>query len=99
MELKFVEENDAVTVFLSGKIDSETAPDIETELKEILKKTNTLFIDMSEVIYISSAGLRIILASYKYLKTKSGNMIIKNANEDVRQIFTITGLIDVFNFE
>lgn len=89
--------NGALTIFLEGRIDSTNADVVESELKEIatLDKVNIVF-DATDLVYISSAGLRVLLKIKQ--KTKS-NIRIINVSDDVFDIFEITGFSDIFEIE
>ena len=76
-----------------GRLDTTTAPQLETEIKELNNVTKLVF-DFEELEYLSSAGLRVILAAQKTM-AKQGEMIVKNVNETINEIFEVTGFIDI----
>ena len=86
----------SVTVKVSGRLDTTTAPDLEAELKDLLATTTDLTIDFSDLDYISSAGLRVLLATHKELLGK-GKMTITGVNEIVHEVFEVTGFSDILN--
>lgn len=86
------------TITLEGRLDTATAPNFETEVKKILNDTTELYLDLSNLDYISSAGLRIFLMMQKTMN-KRGKMVVQNANEVVLEIFEVTGFIDILNVE
>ncbi len=92
-------EGEKLTVSLVGRLDTTTAPDLETELKSALDGIKELVFDLSSVEYISSAGLRVLLSAHKSMNSAGGSMIIKGANEEIMEIFDVTGFIDILNIE
>jgi len=91
-------DNGAVTLALSGRLDTSTAPQLEETLEGIYADTDELVLDFAELAYISSAGLRVILKAQKTMQTK-GSMKLINVNEEVMEIFEITGFIDILTIE
>ncbi len=92
-------ENKKLTVVVEGRLDTLTAPDLEEELVPALEGVEALVFDLSKLAYISSAGLRVLVGAAQTMDDHSGSMSIVNANEDVRNIFDITGLADVLGVE
>jgi anti-sigma B factor antagonist len=91
-------ENNTLIVTLEGRLDTNTAPQLEQELKESFGDIKKLVLDMSGLEYISSAGLRVVLSAHKIMTGYEG-MVIKNVNEEIKDIFDITGFSDVLNIE
>ena len=87
-----------LTVVLSGRLDTNTAPELEKTLNASLEGVNALTIDMEKLDYISSAGLRVLLAAQKTMN-RQGSMKVKNANEIVMEIFEVTGFADILTIE
>lgn len=83
---------------IEGRIDTTTAPELENELKTCLDGVENLILDLAGLEYISSAGLRVVLTAQKTM-SKQGNMIIKNVNESVMEVFDITGMVDLLTIE
>ena len=81
-----------------GRLDTTTAPQLETEVKLNIVGVKKLVIDFAELEYLSSAGLRVLLATQKAMN-KQGEMIIKNVNETINEIFEVTGFIDILTIE
>ena len=75
-----------------------TAPELEEVIKNDLNNVNTLIFDFSEVDYLSSAGLRVLLVAQKVMQ-KKGQMIVRHVNNSVKEIFEITGFNNVLNIE
>ncbi len=82
-----------LTLVLEGRLDTSTAPMLEAELGAVDGITE-LTLDFAKLEYISSAGLRVLLATQKVMN-KQGSMVIKNVNEVIMDIFQITGFIDI----
>ncbi len=89
-------ENNALTIALEGRLDTTTAPELETVLKEALPGVVSLTIDMSKLEYISSAGLRVLLSAQKIMN-KQGEMKIVGVNDVIMEIFEVTGFSDILN--
>lgn len=87
-----------LTLKLEGRLDTTTAPQLESELSENLDGVTELTIDFAELSYISSAGLRVLLATQKRMN-KQGSMKLINVNEIVMEVFEITGFVDILTIE
>ena len=87
-----------LTVALTGRLDTTTAPELEKELKENLDGVTALTIDMTALEYISSAGLRVLLAAQKTMN-KQGEMKVTHVNETIMEIFEVTGFSDILTVE
>ena len=83
---------------LEGRLDTTTAPSLEEEVKNSIEGIKELVFALKDLVYVSSAGLRVLLSAQKTMN-KQGNMIIRNANEEVMEIFEVTGFIDILNIE
>ncbi len=90
--------NNQLTIALSGRLDTTTSPSLEMEIKSSIDEITQLVIDMKELDYISSAGLRVILSAQKQMN-KKGSMIIKNVNDAIIEVFEVTGFIDILTIE
>ncbi len=91
-------ENEKATLKISGRLDTQTAPEFEKALDEIDETCKKLILDMAELEYISSAGLRVILKAQKFMNTK-GSMKLIGVNESVMEVFEITGFLDILTIE
>lgn len=87
-------EGDKLTIALEGRLDTVTAPELEAELKDSLDPVKELVLDMADLEYISSAGLRVLLTAQKNMNQK-GSMKLINVNETVMEIFDVTGFVDI----
>lgn len=83
---------------LSGRLDTSTAPDLEKEVKENIEGVEKLDFDFSDLAYISSAGLRVLLSAQKIMN-KQGEMVVKNCSEEIKEIFEVTGFSDILTIE
>lgn len=88
----------ALTVVLDGRLDTTTAPQLESDLKASLDEVEDLVFDFAKLQYISSAGLRVLLSAQKVMN-KQGNMVVKNATDEVKEIFEVTGFSDILTIE
>lgn len=84
-----------LTITLEGRLDTLTAPQLETELSPCLAGVATLILDFAHVAYISSAGLRVLLSTQKKMTASGGSLTIANAVPAVREVFDITGFSDI----
>jgi anti-anti-sigma factor len=97
MEIQVRKESNATIVSVSGKMDAVTAPDYEQRLQELVSEGEKTFInDFSELAYISSAGLRSILATAKLLKAKDGALLFSGIKGPVKDVFEISGFGSLF---
>ena len=87
-----------LTVTITGRLDTTTAPQLEAEFKQSTNGVEKLVLDFTALEYLSSAGLRVLLAAQKVMN-KQGEMIIKNVNETINEIFEVTGFIDILTIE
>lgn len=87
-----------LTVALTGRLDTTTAPQLEAELKTSLNGVGALALDFAELEYISSAGLRVLLSAQKVMN-KQGKMIIRHVNETIMEVFEVTGFNDILTIE
>ena len=85
-------------VTLEGRLDTTTAPQLEAELKASLDGITELDLDFEKLEYLSSAGLRVLLAAQKTMN-KQGTMVIHHVNETIREVFEVTGFIDILTIE
>ena len=87
-----------LTVSLTGRLDTTTAPELEKELKASLDGVTALIIDMAALDYISSAGLRVLLSAQKTMN-KQGEMKVVHVGETIKEIFEVTGFSDILTIE
>ena len=87
-----------LTMTVAGRLDTTTAPALEAEFKASCAGVEKLVLDFTALEYLSSAGLRVLLSTQKVMN-KQGEMIIKNVNETINEIFEVTGFIDILTIE
>lgn len=98
MDIKKIRDDSTLTIELEGRLDTVSAPQLETELKKSLSAVETLIFDFENLEYLSSAGLRVILSSQKVMN-RQGKMIIKNVNSTIADIFEVTGFSEILTIE
>jgi len=98
MKINKKQDGSALVIALEGRLDTTTAPDLEKELKNSLDGITDLTLDMTNLDYISSAGLRVLLTAHKAMM-KQGQMKVTNASDIVREVFDVTGFSDILTIE
>lgn len=98
MTITRAKQDSSLTLALEGRLDTTTAPQLEAELKESLEDVSDLTLDMKDLAYLSSAGLRVILAAQKQMN-KQGKMTIKNVCDTIMEVFEVTGFTDILTIE
>lgn len=99
MQIQVKEENGAKIIAVEGRVDTTTAPEFEKKLLEELATTKLLKIDLADVAYVSSAGLRAFLNGQKYANKNGIEMIIIHVADMVMEVFEMTGFIDILTVE
>ncbi|MEF9939032.1 MAG: STAS domain-containing protein [Clostridium sp.] len=87
-----------LTLTLTGRLDTTTAPQLESELKSSLDNVDSLIMDFKALEYISSAGLRVLLSAQKVMN-KQGKMVIRHVNDTILEVFEVTGFNDILTIE
>ena len=98
MNIVKTNEGTKLTLALEGRLDTTTAPQLEAEVKGSLDGVTELVMDFSQLEYLSSAGLRVILAAQKIMN-KQGRMVIRHVNETILEVFEVTGFSDILTIE
>ena len=93
MNIDFNKKDAELTVVIDGRLDTITAPELESFLVNNYEGTNALTFDCEKLIYISSAGLRVLLTAHKRMK---GAMKLTKVNELVREVLEMTGFADIW---
>lgn len=99
MTIKKTVDGSTLVLALEGRLDTTTAPQLENELKVSLYDTKALTLDMEKLEYLSSAGLRVLLAAQKQMQKQQGNMVIVNVNEIIMEVFEVTGFVDIITIK
>lgn len=91
-------EGTTLTMSLEGRLDTTTAPALETALGSSLDGVSDLVLDFAGLEYLSSAGLRVILAAQKQM-SRQGSMVVRNVNETIMEVFEVTGFTDILTIK
>lgn len=89
---------EALTLIVSGRLDTQTAPELEKELDSVLADIKKLTFDFANLEYVSSAGLRVILKAQKAMNAQ-GSMKLTGVNDSIMEVFDITGFLDILTIE
>lgn len=98
MEVTIIENEGLATVKIEGRIDTSTAPSLEKKLGKVTKKTSNICLDFEKVEYITSAGLRVVLATSKQV-SQEGKLTIINTSPVIKEIFDMTGFSTVVDID
>ena len=101
MDLNIIktQEGERLTFKPEGRLDTKTAPQFGEEVNGSLEGITELVFDLEKLVYMSSAGLRVILAAHQSMSDKNGSMIIRNASKPIIEIFEMTGFKNFLTFE
>ena len=99
MKTTILEQDGNMVAILEGALDTSVAPETEKAMSPLNDANGkNIIIDCTDLVYISSAGLRIFLGILQKAQEKGGHVYIKNINDNVRAVFTITGFSNIFEF-
>ena len=98
MQINKTVTGDTLTYALSGRLDTTTAPEFEAALKTSLDDVRHLVLDFSDLEYISSSGLRVLLAAQKVM-SRQGDMVVMHVNDSIMEVFEITGFSDLLTIQ
>ena len=98
MTINKKQEGTTLEIAVEGRLDTTTAPQLEAELKHSIDGVTALSMDFTELEYISSAGLRVLLSVQKVMN-KQGSMVVRHVNEMISEIFEVTGFVDILTIE
>ncbi len=98
MKIKKIQNDSALTLVIEGRLETTTAPELDAVIKSDLDSISELAFDFTNLEYISSAGLRVLLSAQKIMN-KQGRMKVVGANEIVMEIFDITGFSGILTIE
>ncbi|GHV83769.1 anti-sigma-B factor antagonist [Spirochaetia bacterium] len=99
MEIIKTSKNGIITFEIGGKLSAATAEEFSIAVDAAIAESDKLILDFKGVSYLASAGLRVLVSTQKKLSSRGGEMTIINVADDVLEIFEVTGLDDVFNFQ
>ena len=100
MEVKIERENEQVTAYLAGRLDTPASLEITPRMNELAAlAAGTIVLDCKELSYISSSGLRIFLTLRKAAAEKGGKVIVRNICPEIRNVFVMTGFLGLFQIE
>ncbi len=98
MTIEKVLNGESAKIVVVGRLDTQTAPELEKELDAIIANLKELTLDMAGLEYVSSAGLRVILKAQKIMNTQ-GSMKLTSVNDSIMEVFDITGFLDILTIE
>lgn len=98
MEVSINKQGENLTIGVIGRMDTVAAPKLEEAIRENIEGVTLLTLDLSEMTYTSSAGLRVLLVAHK-LMSSQGSMTVTGVNESVMEVLEITGFSDILNIE
>ncbi len=99
MEIKLLSHDDEGELLLNGRLDSSTTPEAEEIFKAASERFYTVILDMKNMEYISSAGLRALKNLHISMKKKDGAMVLKNVNPMVMEVLEMTGFAGLFSIK
>ena len=99
MKITKEHNQDELTLSVAGRIDTITSKELDTEIASEMGTFNSMVMDLSDLTYISSAGLRILIATQKKLKASNTPLVIKNVNEPVGEILRMSGIDKILTIE
>ena len=100
MEIKTIKQGDATVAQLIGRLDTPAAQEISTNMAELQEAAEgKLVLDCEQLSYISSSGLRIFLTLRKSAAVKGGKVTLRHINDDIRNVFLMTGFLNLFEIE
>lgn len=98
LEIKQEQNGTALTLYLTGRLDTITAPQLEQYLQGAMDGVQELVLDFAGLVYLSSAGLRVLLKIRKQMDRR-GNLVVRHPNEMIQEVFEMTGFADILTIE
>ena len=100
MKTTLKEENNELVMYFDGRLDTAASPVVEKEIQPLLENDNkNIVLDCTKLEYISSSGLRLFLSVLKNAKAKGNHVYITGVSNDIRNVFAMTGFINLFEFK
>ena len=95
MDIKLVDKGQTGELLLIGRLDSNTAPDTEEIVMQMTEKYETLILNMEQLAYLSSAGLRILKKAHVAMVKKGGSLVLTHVNDMIQEVFEMTGFAGI----
>lgn len=89
------QDGDTLTIKLDGRLDTNTAPDFQTEMEPLLNDISKLVLDFEKLDYISSAGLRVLLTFEQEMEEQEKTLEVTHVNDIIHDVFDVTGFLDI----
>jgi anti-anti-sigma factor len=99
MQITKTRENDSLIISRDGRLDTGTAPKLQEELIPTFDETKAITLDFAKLVYVSSAGLRVLLLGQKTAKAKSASMTLKNVSDEIMEVLEMTGFSGILTIE
>ncbi len=99
MDIKLVDKGETGELLLIGRLDSVTAPETEDIVMQMTDRYGTLILNMEQLDYLSSAGLRILKKAHVAMKKKGGELILTNVNDMIQEVFEMTGFAGILTIQ
>ena len=99
MEITQHHDGNSIVVSVAGRLNTGTAPELDKGLSEVVEGTSSVVLDLQDLAYISSAGLRVILSTQKAMNRKQGSLVVRNCKPEILEVFEMTGFVDFLTIE
>jgi anti-anti-sigma factor len=99
MTINKTQENGKITLALNGRLDTTTAPQLQDVLIPAFDEAKEITLDFSPLVYVSSAGLRVLLMGQKTAKAKGGTLTVCNVSDEIMEVFEMTGFADMLTIK
>jgi anti-sigma B factor antagonist len=96
MNVQVHQENDIDVIELEGSLDGKTAPEVREQIRPVLSRAGKLILDLSRVGYLSSAGLRLLLLTYREVTARKGKVVLLGVSQDIKMVMSHTGFLTFF---
>ncbi len=97
MNIEITEENGGIRASFSGRLDTAVAAEVTPQFNQLAEKADRVItLDFADLDYISSSGLRLLIGLRKTSAAKGGSVVIENMNDSIRNVFTMTGFLNLF---
>jgi len=96
MNVQLRQEGDIDVIELEGSLDGKTAPEVREQIRPVLSRAGKLILDLSRVGYLSSAGLRLLLLTYREVTARKGKVVLLGVSQDIKMVMSHTGFLTFF---